>query len=319
MKETTLGVSQFINYLEEINLSKSTQKSYLYIVETFLKWVQKEDIQVTKPDILRYLEYLKNRREMQNACRKNYLIVLNHYFTHLYKEEIIASNPCAYLKIRGKRPKKMCKVYSEQELETLFDNYYNVCVRNFEDNRLHKKALKEAQLCRERNAMILSILINQGATTAEIKKIETGDLDLIKASLKIRGGKRSNERILPLKATQIGLFMHYLQNIRPQFANYQTKENQELFLCLPAISAKTTEGGTILYALQILVQQLKEIDKQFLSLVQLRTSVITNWLKAHGLRRTQYLAGHRYVSSTEKYQCNNLDNLIDDINKLNPF
>jgi len=314
-----METDKFISYLEEINLAKSTQKSYLYIVETFFKWINVEAEQVTKPDILRYLEYLKNRREMQNACRKNYLIVLNHYFTHLYKEQIITSNPCAYLKIRGKRPKKLYKVYSEQELETLFDNYYNVFVRNFDGNGMHKKARKQAELCRERNAIILSVLINQGATTGEIKNMETGDLDLIKASLKLRGGKRSNERIVPIKATQIGLFMHYLQNVRPQFAEYQTKENEELFLCLPAISAKTTDGGLLLYALELLVQHLKEIDKQFLSLAQLRTSVITNWLKAHGLRRTQYLAGHRYVSSTEKYQCNNLDNLIDDINKLNPF
>ena len=310
---------EFINYLESRNLSPATQKMYSTSVEQFFNWAKIEDIQVTKPDILKFLEYLKNRKGYQNIVRKNCLIALNHYFVALYKTGEINVNPCAFLKIRGKRPKKMHKIYTPEELDTLFDNYYQLFVRNFDDSHLRPRAQKQSQLCRERNAVILSVLINQGAVTTEIEKIELGDLDLIKATLKLRGRKRSNERIIPLKATQIGLLMHYLQNIRPQFAEYHTKESEKLFLSLPAISQKTTEGGTLLYAFAELTKQLQSIDKQFLNVIQLRTSVITNWLKINGLRKTQYLAGHRYVSSTEKYQSNNLDNLIDDINKLHPF
>jgi hypothetical protein len=31
------------------------------------------------------------------------------------------------------------------------------------------------------------------------------------------------------------------------------------------------------------------------------------------------MAGHRYISSTENYLPNNIDDLIDDIKKLHPF
>ncbi len=31
-------------------------------------------------------------------------------------------------------------------------------------------------------------------------------------------------------------------------------------------------------------------------------SVITNWLGKHGLRQVQYMAGHRFISSIERYQ-----------------
>src|SRR5690606_7760053 len=33
----------------------------------------------------------------------------------------------------------------------------------------------------------------------------------------------------------------------------------------------------------------------------LRTSIIINWLMNHSLRKVQYMAGHRYISSPEKY------------------
>ncbi len=52
---------------------------------------------------------------------------------------------------------------------------------------------------------------------------------------------------------------------------------------------------------------------------QLRTSVITHWLKNYNLREVQYMAGHRYVSSTEAYQINDLDDLIEDIGKYHPL
>ena len=42
---------------------------------------------------------------------------------------------------------------------------------------------------------------------------------------------------------------------------------------------------------------------------QLRQSVITEWLKEKGLRQVQYMAGHRYVSNTERYLTTNLQDL----------
>jgi integrase/recombinase XerD len=113
--------------------------------------------------------------------------------------------------------------------------------------------------------------------------------------------------------------MHYLQNIRPHLLDYQTTESNKLFLSLPSISRKKTNNQNLWNGFERLINQLKTIDKQFLNFTQLRASVITSWLKTEGLRKTQYLAGHRYISSTEKYVCNNLDSLTDDINKLHPF
>ena len=83
--------------------------------------------------------------------------------------------------------------------------------------------------------------------------------------------------------------------------------------------AKASNNSQLTDTFKPLVKQLKTIDKNFESFKQVRASVITYWLKTEGLRKTQYLAGHRYISSTEKYLPNNLEGLIDDIAKFNPF
>jgi len=310
----------FINYLENKDLSPVTIDNHTELVERFFAKTKKEDIQVTKPDVLKYLEYLKNHKKQQNNTRKLHLNALNHYFSFLYQAGQIAQNPCLLLKIRGTRKRMLYKIYTPEELEQLFDNYYHFFVRNYDDRHIAaKNSKKQAALGRERNVAILSILLHQGVITTEITKIEINDLDLIKASIKIRATKKHNERVLPLKASQIGVLMHYLQNIRPQFMAYQTRENDKLFLSLPANDKKTMDNDLAECIFTPFTAQLKSIDKQFLNFKQVRASVITFWLKTHGLRKTQYLAGHKHVTSTEEYLPNNLDDLTDDINKLHPF
>jgi len=311
---------EFTAYLQQKNLAKATITYYIQCVVWFFERVKIEEIQVTKPDILRYLEYLKNSRKQQNISRQNCLIALNHYFDFLYGSGQISVNPCQFLKIHGKYKKKLYKIYSPEELEELGDNYYHFFVRNNDNIHLDKNnQLKQYALGRYRNAVIISLLVNQGIRSTEINKIETSDFDFSKATIKIRGGKRLNERTLPLKAAQIGIMINYLQNIRPQLLEYQSTESDKFFLSLPERGKKKTDSDTLDDIFLTLIRHIKTIDKQFADFQQIRTSVITSWLKTYGLRKTQYLAGHRYISSTEKYVSNNLDTLIENINKLHPF
>jgi integrase/recombinase XerD len=317
--------AEYIKYLENRGLQTRTINYRIKFVTEFFAKTKKEDLQVTKPDILKFLEHLKNSRKIQNTTRYHYLNALNHYFTMLYNDGKIAENPCLLLKIRGIKRKKMYKIYTSEELDLLFDNYYQYFVRNFDNSYMPKNARKVSAVNKEKNALILSILVYQGATTWEIEKIELEDIDLIKGTLKIRGGLHSNGRILPLKASQIRLIMNYLQNIRPQLIEYHKKESNLLFLASfdvgkgeKKINNKETLKLSVCTFLN-LSKQVKMIDKQFFNFKQVRASVITNWLKTEGLRKAQYFAGHRYVSSTEAYQPNNLDDLIDNINKLHPL
>lgn len=68
-----------------------------------------------------------------------------------------------------------------------------------------------------------------------------------------------------------------------------------------------------------LSKDLKHINNGFTDVKQIRTSVIIHWLKQNGLRKTQYLAGHKYISSTERYQQDDLQSLRETINNFDPF
>ena len=73
-------MENFIKYLQEKDLTENTQKAYSFNVEKFLNWYKGELVNVEKKDILKYLEYLKKRKNQQNITRRNSLIALKHYF-----------------------------------------------------------------------------------------------------------------------------------------------------------------------------------------------------------------------------------------------
>jgi site-specific recombinase XerD len=313
-----MNTENFISYLQSNNLAQSTQNAYLKNLNLFLKWIEKEAEQTTKKDVLKYLEYLQTTKSQGNITRRNSLIAINHYFTHLHKAERIATNPAALIKIRGTKKRSLYRTYTPEELEQLNDNYYELFVRNYDNKHIPKNQRQNSFLCRNRNAAILSLLIYQGLKTGDINKMFLEDIDLTKATIKIKGSKKSNPRTLPLKATQIGLLIHYLNEIRPLFFNYCT-ETDKLFFALPASGKKSTNSQNLMYVFKPLTKQVKTIDRHFLNFQQVRASVITAWLKTEGLRKAQHLAGHRNINSTEEYLPNQIEGLTEDISKFNPF
>ena len=65
--------------------------------------------------------------------------------------------------------------------------------------------------------------------------------------------------------------------------------------------------------------QLKQLNAKVINAKQIRSSVITEWLRKNNLRQVQYMAGHKYVSSTQRYQLNNLDDLQNELRSHHPM
>ena len=67
---------------------------------------------------------------------------------------------------------------------------------------------------------------------------------------------------------------------------------------------------------------MRELRKQhpfFKETKQLRASRLALWLRRYGLREVQHMAGHRYVSSTERYQATDLRRLQASLVKHHPL
>ena len=104
------------------------------------------------------------------------------------------------------------------------------------------------------------------------------------------------------------LTYHYIQNHREQ-------ENDKLF------SRQCDNHTKIHWQLKGLTNQLKEQNQDYKieKLGQLRQSRISIWVKEHGLRKAQYLAGFKQVSTVEEYQTEDLENLQEQINIHHPL
>ncbi len=201
------------------------------------------------------------------------------------------------INIKGVTQEVIHNILTSEELEDLYQSY---------------RITKGNEIVRKRNKIIVGLLVYQGLTTSNLNNLKVENIQLYKGKIDILGTRKSNGRLLELKPWQLMELMEYINEIRPQILNENYRETNQLLLPL----------GTSLNLQNILAKitkELRQINNKFNSTKQIRTSVIINWLKQYNLRKTQYFAGHRYISSTEKYQQDDLESLHKTINTFHPF
>jgi site-specific recombinase XerD len=305
-------MQNFIYYLQQKNFTVNTQNRYIKDVAYFLQWNNKSE--VNKKQILDYLTYLQDVRHNTNHTRNCALNSLKHYFNYLVQSNQITTNPTNLIKLRGTKKKQLYKIFTPEELQNIYDNYHHYFLQNCTintNNNMEQRSI----LSKQRNYIMLGFLVYQGITTNELYSLEIQHLNLEKGTILIPKTKRSNERTIMLQVPQIGGLIDYINNVREKYL----PKNDTLFLPLEEFKNSNNKNSNCKNAVQKLALQVKEIDNNFLNFNQIRASVITHWLQKDGLRKTQYLAGHRYISSTEYYAANELQSLTKDVENFNPF
>jgi integrase/recombinase XerD len=164
----------------------------------------------------------------------------------------------------------------------------------------------------KRNKVILGLMVCQGLSSRELSNLNEKDLKLREGKIYVAGSRRSNERELKLEAHQMLELMEYSLKIRPELLKLSGKQSDKFF-----VSHGSSDRFTNI--MQKLVKKLHGQNPKVKSAKQVRASVITYWLKVYNLREVQHMAGHRFVSSTEAYQINDLDGLTEDIGKFHPI
>ena len=289
---------EFIKYLLQKGYSIKSGERYLKDIELFIKWLYKENITeeaVSYNDITHYIQSKKGT--VKQITIQTILASLKQYYNYLQELDFIAENPTLNVQIKGVKRKVLHNILSKQELEKIYFDY-----KNLENKSLSKK----------RNEIIVSLLVYQGVNTNDLQNLTIKDVKLREGKIFVKGSRRSNERTLKLEAHQILDFMEYQLKTRETILQ-ETKKQTDLFFVTQGSSLKLQN------VMQKLMQQLHKQNKQVESVKQIRASVITGWLKIYNLREVQYFAGHRYVSSTESYLINDLEDLQEDINKYHPI
>ena len=287
------------NYLEKNAYSNKSIPTYQKAKERFNDWCATYGTTATEIDyktFLQYIQHLKTTR-IKPRTLKNYINNLKIYFNYLVESNQRFENIIENINIKGVKKEVKQNTFTSDELE----NFY------FEYKELHNKTLSE-----KRNRIIIGLLIYQGLTTRNIEDLKIENVKLYKGKLEILGTKKSNGRTLELKPWQLMELMEYIEKIRPQFLEQTNKESEQLFLTL----GKSKSLQNIFRKIN---KSLREINNKYININQIRTSVIINWLSQYNLRKTQYFTGHRFISSTEKYQQDDLESLHETINLYHPL
>lgn len=241
---------------------------------------------------LKYVEELK-KTGIKIRTLQSYIGNLKIYFKYLQEENYRADNPIENINIKGTIKTVLNNLLTADELEDLYYSYET----------------KDNDLARKRNKIIIGLLVYQGLQSKELQHLKEEHIELYKGKIHIPRTKRTNGRTLELKPWQLMEMMEYIKEIRPQIV---PKTEDNLFT--------SSYGNTnINNVIKKISEELKLINYSYQNAIQIRNSVIVNWLKQHNLRKTQYLAGHRYISSTERYKQDNLESLHEMINSFHPI
>jgi len=294
-------MTEYKSYLEKENYSKSTIKSYANGVQFFLKWCKRNH---TNPELIDYktiLKYIKHLQRKNNTKKtvKHQIGITKNYFKYLLSENYRVDNPIENINIKGV---KRIINYNLLDADELEDLYYSFETENIKD--------KYHRLTAKRNKIIVGLIVYQGLNTTELIHLELEDLQLYKGKIYIKSGARSNSRTLELKSWQVIELLEYVKEFREEIKERRNIESERLF-----IPNNARLGNTI----QFILKKLRQINNKVTNSNQLRASVITNWLGQYNLRQVQVLAGHRYISSTERYLQDDLESLHEIVNNFHPI
>jgi site-specific recombinase XerD len=308
----------FKTYLKKHELSKSTIEMYNYHAMDFITFLDKDNTEIercSEKEVMLYLNHLQ-KKGVDNTTKKLRLYALKHFFNFQIENHKRDDNPAKRIKIASGQKQKLYPSLSPQELQSLYENYK---VPTKEDPKSHHNWFTTYKLSKERNKIIIGLLINQGITTAEVSRILVEDLDLRQGKIDIKGARIGEDRTLELKSNQIMDIIEYLYTTRKELLKYHKQESKELFLSTPSSGEIYASGNGNLQIFKSLTSELKAQNPRFINFLQVRSSVITFWLKQYNLRQVQYRAGHKHIISTEAYLINDIDDLQKEIDNFHPI
>lgn len=282
----------FEDYLKEQGLKPDTIYQHRNYVSCFLCYVTQQELSLSQLSYTNILDFTDDQRKQDKGVNlvNRMLLAVRYYFTYLQKEGKITHNPAAGISLKGSIRTVPNDLLEKAELEALHESY------EIKDERTH------------RNKVMLGLLVYQGLTREELETLRPEHLKLREGKIHVPAVSKNNGRVLALQPHQILDLQEYVLVIRPKLQSI----SERLFTGRNGIEKLKN-------SLLHLNHALRKLNPKVKNAVQIRQSVITEWLKEKDLRTVQYMGGHRYVSSTERYQTTNLEDLKEALNKHHPL
>lgn len=301
-------MKEYKEYLTAKGYTTESTRNMIRNATLFIEWMKKQNLEITTlhyNDITAFIK-LNQQRNIKPRTLQVILTNVKSYLNYLAQKGTIPHNPAQALNIKNAKRKTVYNILSPEELATIYKNYPSKIAAG---RASPPQALNK--LARKRNKALLSLLIYQGLSSDDIIRLEVNHLELREGKINVPGAKRSNPRTLKLEPHQIFELYDYINETRKQILTHAKKQSNKLFISVGS-------GSSLNNTLQRIVKELIKGTPPIENIYHIRASVITNWLKQYNKRKVQYMAGHRYVSSTEKYEASNVEALQEDVEKFYP-
>ncbi len=286
----------FTDYLQQKNIIPKSILRYEREITKYQAWLASIDIidvQATTKDLLNYLQYLKEKRNLANNTQNQLLIILKQYCAYLNKTQDI-KNISNFIKIRGIKKVQLKNILTNADVELLCDAYY-FYIQNYNASNKELRYYANQPHLLLGSYITLTLIAQQALTLNEVLLLTKKSFDLRKGTIHIHTHIKGVERTLQLDSSQIGSIIEF----------YAHDENAVL------IPNKNH--------FEKLNLTLKTFTPKYKDYRQLRATKIVQWIKAHGLRKAQVMAGHKNISSTEKYIANDIETLQSDMKNYHPL
>lgn len=215
----TKRVLQYLQALEVLGYSESTIKHRRRHLIVFLRWCAERSLarpnEVTLPILERYQRYLFYKRDIKGrasglASQAQHLHTVRMLFRWLVRQHYMLSNPASELQL-PKRGKRLPMDYlSSEEVE---------------------RVIAQTDITKElgvRDRAILEVFYATGIRRAELAALDIGDVDFGRELLRVRQGKGSRDRVVPISKRALLWVQKYIYEVRPRYQ--WDNELQALFL-----------------------------------------------------------------------------------------
>ena len=294
-------IEQFKEYLQQKRFRESTINAHCLNAGYFLRWIENNGLHeaenISYTDLLNYVQYEQKRNKDVSTINLR-ISSISKYFEFLKEEGLVNRNPARTLRIKGKAKTVIQNPLKYDELQNLYNGYKSIT----KEVPVHIQ--EKSILAHQRNIIITGLLIWQGLHSGELEKLEVNHVNLNDGIIYIPSTARSNSRELKLSSQQIITLHTYIHGGTRDKLKPKAEE------LLP---------GNLHNTVSLLSEELKGINPQIKNAQHIRASVILYWLRQHNKRQVQYMAGHKYIHSTEAYEVQELETLTDQLTKHHPF
>jgi integrase/recombinase XerD len=284
----------YLNHLSvERNLAKNSLESYARDLKSYVEYIEHslKSKEIAENDIQVFLN--SKRSDHSEASITRFIASIRGFHKFMLQEEIMASNPAQYLSV-GSKALRLPKTISSEQMNKIIDSI----------------AGQDPNISRDK--LIFEFLYGTGARISELVNTDLDDIDIDSNIIKIRFGKGSKQRIVPLGKSLKAAINNYLTRTRNALVNAKKPNNA---LILNSKGGRLTRQSIWEVVNRVSIQN--KVDD--LTPHSLRHAFATHLLEGGAdVRVVQELLGHSSVNTTQIYTHITVERLREVFSETHP-